>query len=104
MIQREMNAPVRQIRDAEEEADRLSSGIHGTAPEDIRQEMEKRLGADFSRVRFHSDPESDKRGTQMGARAWTTGSDVYFGKGGFDPQIAAHELVHTIQQGAVRGL
>ena len=38
---------------------------------------------------------------QMGARAYATGRDVYFGKGGFDPSVAAHELVHTVQQGLV---
>ena len=27
--------------------------------------------------------------------------DVYFGEGGFDPSVAAHELVHTVQQGLV---
>ena len=39
----------------------------------------------------------------MGAKAWARGRDVYFGSGGFDPKIATHELVHTVQQGAVRG-
>ena len=39
----------------------------------------------------------------MGAQAWTQGRDVYFGKKGFTPSIAAHELVHTVQQGAVSG-
>ncbi len=103
LIRREMNSPVRQIPAAETEADRLSSGVRGSTPADIRREMGHRLGADFSHVRFHSGSESDLHGAQMGARAWTRGSDVYFGKGGFDPQIAAHELVHTIQQGAVSG-
>ena len=65
--------------------------------------MGSRLGADFSRVRFHDDSASKSRSRSMGARAWTRGSDVYFGRGGFDPQVAAHELVHTVQQGAVRG-
>lgn len=103
LIQREMSGTIRQIPEAEAEADRLSSGVHGSSPGDIRREMGKRLGADFSRVHFHSDSESDLRGDRIGARAWTSGSDIYFGKGGFDPQIAAHELVHTIQQGAVKG-
>ena len=39
----------------------------------------------------------------MGSRAYTRGSDVYFGSGGFSPSVAAHELVHTVQQGAVSG-
>ncbi len=40
---------------------------------------------------------------RWGARAWTQGRDVHFGKGGFDLAVAAHELVHTVQQGAVHG-
>lgn len=103
VIRREMSGPIRQIPDAEAEADRLSAGVRGSSPGDIRREMGRRLGADFSGVRFHSGSGSEARGSQMGARAWTRGSDIFFGKGGFDPQIAAHELVHTIQQGAVSG-
>ena len=57
----------------------------------------------FSGVRFHSDANSVNRSQLIGARAWAQGKDVYFGKGGFSPSVAAHELVHTVQQGAVSG-
>ena len=67
------------------------------------REMGGRLGADFSPVRVHRDSASAGRGRAMGARAWTQGRDVYFGRGGFEPSVMAHELVHTVQQGAVRG-
>lgn len=69
----------------------------------IRREMGARLGADLSQVRFHSGADSIRRSAAMGARAWTQGRDVHFGRGGFEPTVAAHELVHTVQQGAVRG-
>ena len=88
---------------AEKEADRLSQGMTSSTPEEVMREMGSRLGADFSNVRFHSDSLSMSRSRAMGARAWAQGSDVYFGKGGFDPKVAAHELVHTVQQGAVQG-
>ncbi len=88
---------------AEDEADRLSAGVNTGSLSGVKSEMGSRLGADFSGVRFHSDAASRARGDAMGARAWTRGSDVYFGSGGFEPGIAAHELVHTVQQGAVRG-
>ena len=88
---------------AEKEADRLSQGITSTTPDGIMQEMGSRLNADFSGVRFHSDANSVNRSQLMGARAWAQGKDVYFGKGGFSPSVAAHELVHTVQQGAVSG-
>ncbi len=88
---------------AENEAEKLSQNVTSSTPDSLREEMGSRLGADFSDVQFHSDSTSMSRSTAMGARAWAQGSDVYFGKGGFDPKVAAHELVHTVQQGAVRG-
>ena len=88
---------------AENEANRLSQGVTSSTPDALREEMGSRLGADFSDVRFHNDSASLYKSDAMGARAWAQGSNVYFGKGGFDPQVAAHELVHTVQQGAVQG-
>ena len=88
---------------AEQEADKLSSNLTSTTPDELREEMGSRLGADFSNVQFHSDSMSMNKSKAMGARAWAQGRDVYFGKGGFDPKVAAHELVHTVQQGAVHG-
>lgn len=103
VVQRQMNMPHRQIPSAEEEADHLSDGIRGTSPDAVLREMSSRLNADLSGVRFHSDISSEAQAEQMGARAWTSGRDIYFGKGGFEPRVAAHELVHTVQQGAERG-
>lgn len=88
---------------AEKEANRLSKGITSNTPNEVLSEMGSRLGADFSDVQFHSDSLSMNRSRTMGARAWAQGSDVFFGRGGFDPKVAAHELVHTVQQGAVQG-
>ena len=88
---------------AEKEANRLSQGVTSKTPDDLMNEMGSRLGADFSDVQFHSDIASMNSSRAMGARAWAQGSNVHFGKGGFDPKIAAHELVHTVQQGAVEG-
>lgn len=90
-----------QIPSAENEADQLSSGITSGTPEQVKESMGERLGADFSSVRFHTGASVSQRADNMGARAWTQGSDVYFGEGGFHPTVAAHELVHTAQQGAV---
>ncbi len=94
---------IMQESDAEGEADRLSDGVTSTSPSALKQEMGERLGADFSNVHFHTDINSIQRSAALNAQAWTQGRDVYFGKDGFNPAIAAHELVHTVQQGAVRG-
>ena len=88
--------------DAEREADRLAAGLgDARSPEEVKARMGEQLGADFSGVRFHTDASAVSTAEQMGARAYATGRDIYFGEGGFDPAVAAHELVHTVQQGQV---
>ena len=70
--------------------------------------MEARFGHDFGQVRVHSDAVSAASARQLGARAYTVGSDLVFGADQFSPQtftgrrLLAHELVHTLQQGSSR--
>jgi hypothetical protein len=70
--------------------------------------MEPRFGRDFSDVRVHTDARADAAATAAGARAFTVGSDIVFRQGEFSEQtgagraLLAHELAHTIQQGAPR--
>ena len=59
--------------------------------------MGRKMGADFSGVRFHTGKAAEAKASAVDARAYTSGNDVYFGEGGFDPAVAAHELVHTAQ-------
>ncbi|MER7695421.1 MULTISPECIES: DUF4157 domain-containing protein [unclassified Streptomyces] len=63
-----------------------------------RGEMEARLGADFSDVRIHDDSAARASATEVGARAYTSGSHVVIGEGGGDKHTLAHELTHVIQQ------
>jgi|GEM_PF-5477907 len=92
----------RQIPSAEKEADQLASQVgEARTPEQVKEQMGKVLHADFSGVRFHEGQDARAKAENIGARAYTSGRDVYFGEGGFDPAVAAHELVHTAQQGAV---
>ena len=100
LLARQPAAPV-ENPGAEQEADRLSAAVTGTSPEAVKQDLGQRLGADFSSVRIHTDAAAQDRAAAMEARAFASGRDIYFGPGGFDPTIAAHELVHTVQQGAV---
>lgn len=73
--------------------------------EPVRQEMETRLGADFSDVRVHDDATARRSAAEVGARAYTSGEHVVIGQGGGDKHTLAHELTHVIQQrsGAVAG-
>jgi hypothetical protein len=75
-------------------------------PGETRTFMEGRFGADFSGVRVHTGGEAAQLNRAMSAQAFTHGSDIYMGAGKYAPgtaagkQLLAHELTHTIQQGA----
>jgi hypothetical protein len=62
------------------------------------------LGDDLSDVRVHTDDTADSLSRSVSARAFTTGSDVYFAKGEYNPgssggdHLLAHELSHVVQQ------
>ncbi|MFF0754133.1 DUF4157 domain-containing protein [Streptomyces sp. NPDC004267] len=64
----------------------------------VRDEMEARLGADFSDVRIHDDSAARASATEVGARAYTSGQHIVIGDGGNDRHTLAHELTHVIQQ------
>lgn len=72
----------------------------------VRSSMEGAFGADFSGVNVHTGPQADALNRSLNARAFTTGSDIFFGQGQYNPgssggqELIAHELTHTVQQGA----
>jgi hypothetical protein len=75
-----------------------------------RSFMESRFGHDFSHVRIHTDTQAGDSARALDAFAYTVGKDMVFGAGRYQPQsttgrqLLAHELSHTIQQGAASGL
>ena len=87
-----------QIPQAEQEADRLSAAITSGSPEGVKADLGRRMGADFSNIHFHTGAEAEAKAAAVDARAFTTGSDIYFGSGGFDPAIAAHDGAERIQK------
>ncbi len=79
----------------------------GSVLEDnVRQPMEQAFGADFSGVKIHTDSNADTLNRSLSARAFTTGQDIFFRQGEYNPtstsgqELLAHELTHTVQQGA----
>lgn len=66
--------------------------------------MESRFGHDFSRVRIHADMQAAASAQSVGARAYTVGADLVFGRGQYAPatpagrHLLAHELAHVVQQ------
>ncbi|MCT7986366.1 DUF4157 domain-containing protein [Laspinema sp. A4] len=70
----------------------------------IREPMEQAFGSDFSQVRIHSNAQSDQLNRSIQARAFTTGQDIFFRQGEYNPdsragqELMAHELTHVVQQ------
>lgn len=70
----------------------------------VRDDMEQRFGADFSRVRIHDDAMAANAADSVDARAFTLGDHIAFAGGQYDSgsdagrHLLAHELAHTIQQ------
>lgn len=85
---------------------RSTSSGGSPLPTEARSAMESAIGADFSSVRVHAGPISRELNERMQARAFTTGNDIHFRDGVPDVRsdngrrLLAHELTHTIQQGA----
>ncbi len=79
-------------------------------PDGVRADFERRLGADFSDVRVHTDELADRSARAVQATAYTVANHVVFASGAYVPQstqghrLLAHELTHVIQQtgGAAR--
>jgi DNA mismatch repair ATPase MutL len=85
----------------------LKKGGGNPLEKDIKLEMENFFGVDFSSIRIHTDGKAAAMCHEMGAQAFTNGTDIYFNKGKYNPnsvqgkKLLAHELTHTVQQGAV---
>ena len=72
----------------------------------LSQDMERRFGHDFSKVRVHSGgSEVEQSARNVNAYAYTVGHSIVFGAGQFSPdsnqgrRLLAHELTHVVQQG-----
>ena len=80
-------------------------------PAPLRVRMERAFAVDFSGVRVHTGPEADNLNRSLQARAFTTGQDLFFKRGEYNPdspvgqELIAHELTHVVQQrgGAAEG-
>ena len=96
------------LRASSDVASRLHSsrGLGSSLDENTRSEMESAFGADFGDVRVHTGSNAAQLSQDLGAKAFTHGSNIYFNEGQYNPNssegkhLLAHELTHTIQQGA----
>ena len=73
-------------------------------PEAFSARMARAFGADFSGVRVHTDDRADGLNRSLQARAFTTGANLFFRQGEYNPHsregqhLIAHELTHVMQQ------
>lgn len=88
---------------------RQSGGSGQTLPTDVRKDLGPYVGFDPSRAKVHVGPAADRAAKELGARAFTIGSDVFFKAGEYNPQgtegkaLLAHELTHVAQQTGQHG-
>jgi hypothetical protein len=78
-------------------------GAGTTLDSSVAGRMSESLG-DLSDVRVHTDDTADMLNRSVSARAFATGTDVYFAQGEYSPgsasgdKLIAHELAHVVQQ------
>ncbi|MEA5420031.1 DUF4157 domain-containing protein [Spirulina sp. CCNP1310] len=100
-------APVGPV-DADFEQNLKQAGTGQPLARQIQAKMGAAMGADFSNIKVHTNPEADSLNRAIQAKAFTTGPNIYFREGAYQPgsksgqELIAHELTHTLQQGAVR--
>lgn len=81
-----------------------SRGIGQPMPTALRSRMESSFGADFSGVRLHTGSTAETMSSDLNAKAFTYGNDIYFNRGQYSPDttagqhLIAHELTHVVQQ------
>ena len=84
----------------------LAGGLRGGRALDAttKSELGSKLGVSLDDVRVHDDEGAAARAGKLGALAYTTGDDIHFADGKYDPssdegkRLLAHELVHVKQQ------
>jgi hypothetical protein len=92
----------------DETAGRISQERGGGQPldEKAQESLGGAMGHDFSGVKVHTSPEAADLNRQLNAKAFTTGKDIFFSEGTYDPhssggqELLAHELTHVAQQGS----
>lgn len=100
------NAPGHAVGDDVEAEIQRARGAGQPLDGAARAQMEPALGADLGGVRVHADQRAHNLNQALDARAFTTGSDVFFRQGQYAPgspegrELLAHELTHVVQQGA----
>src|SRR5436190_20071632 len=82
---------------------RSAGGGQPLAPQ-VQGRLEAGLGADLTGVQVHADAEADRLSRAVDATAFTSGADIFFRAGAYNPgssdglRTLAHEATHVVQQ------
>lgn len=69
----------------------------------LQAQMGAAMGTDFSQVKIHTGALADRLNQSLNAKAFTTGQDLFFKRGEYQPksqagqELIAHELTHVTQ-------
>ncbi|WP_322743679.1 eCIS core domain-containing protein [Vasconcelosia minhoensis] len=103
-IQRQSTIPVGPASNEFEKRLNQARGGGSSLEPKIRNQMESAMEADFSGVTIHTSAQADQLNQSIQAKAFTTGQDVFFRQGEYQPrsregqELIAHELTHVVQQ------
>ena len=103
-LSRDEDAIDREMADSVESRLAQSKGGGESLSQSLRSQMETAFGADFSPVRVHTNQNAVQMSRDLGAKAFTHGSDIYFNANRYSPattfgkELLAHELTHVLQQ------
>ena len=95
--------PSGQVHPSVQSAIESTRGSGSSLDGSVQDRLAGSLG-DLSDVRVHTDDVADRLNRSVSARAFATGSDVYFARGQYNPgsaagdRLIAHELAHVVQQ------
>lgn len=104
IVQRFSNIVTGQASNNFESSLQSAKGGGQTIADGVRKPMEGAFGADFSKVKVHTDNQSNQLNQSIQAKAFTTGTDIFFKQGAYNPgtrggqELIAHELTHVVQQ------
>ena len=102
----ELEEQAERVAASADSAPSIGAGVDGQGRVDsgLRRPVEQGLGVDLSTVRLHVGEAGGRRAEELGADALTTGDNIHFAAGSFDPahvqgrKLIRHELVHAAQQ------
>jgi hypothetical protein len=79
-------------------------GVGNSLDAPTKSFMESRFNTNFSNVKIHTDNTAAQLNNNIQAKAFTTGNDIFFNEGQYNPgsesgkKLLAHELTHVVQQ------